>query len=448
MTWHLSGSDPAMAEGLDGSNPEREARGPNPSGGDRDEVAHETISARQAGEDRFRMLIHHTPTPLWYVDARGAGEIFERLQAEGVTDMAAYLDAHPELVEIAKDIVLVTEINRAAVALFRADDAADLIRPVRYLFAATPEMAKRVMVAHFQGRRNYVEQAKMATFDGEVRDVVFSVTYPAPPEQLDTTFITIEDITERLRMEAQLRRLQADFAHAARISMLGELATSIAHEVKQPLAAIVTNAETSLRWLAREEPNVAKARELITRIAASAQRANDIIQRVRSMAVKQEPERLVLDLAEVIEEALHLVRHDLDARGIALLRADAGELPRVVGDRVQLQQVVVNLLVNSIQAIVHADRRERRIELKVDAEAADAVTLSVHDTGPGVAEADLDRVFDGFFTTKDTGMGIGLAICQSIITGHGGKIAVANHPAGGAIFRVILPVHQGAQPDG
>lgn len=309
-------------------------------------------------------------------------------------------------------------------------------------------MAKRVMVAHFQGRRNYVEQAKMATFDGEVRDVVFSVTYPAPPEHLDTTFITIEDVTERLRTEAQLRRLQADFAHAARVSMLGELATSIAHEVRQPLAAIVTNAETSLRWLAREEPNVAKARELITRIAASTRRANDIIQRVRSMAVKQEPERRVLDLAEVIDEALHFVRHDLDAREIILLRADAGEIPPVIGDRVQLQQVVVNLLVNSIQAIVHADSQERRIELKVDVESADAVTLSVHDTGLGVAEADLDRVFDGFFTTKDTGMGIGLAICQSIIAEHGGEIGVTNHPAGGAVFRVILPVGEDAPPGG
>jgi C4-dicarboxylate-specific signal transduction histidine kinase len=445
MAWHLSGPDPAPAGELVDPGLDRKTQTYDD---DRDAVALGTNPARQAGEDRFRMLIHHTPTPLWYVDARGAGEVFERLRAEGVTDIAAYLDANPELVEVAKDIVLVTEINRAAVALFGAETATDLIRPVRYLFAATPEMAKRVMVAHFEGRRNYVEQAKMATFDGQVRDVVFSVTYPAPPEHLDTTFITIEDITERLRTEAQLRRLQADFAHAARISMLGELVTSIAHEVRQPLAAIVTNAETSLRWLAREEPNLAKAKELIARVAESAQRANDIIQRVRSMAVKQEPERRVLDLAEVVDEALHFVRHDLDARGIILLRADAVELPPVVGDRVQLQQVVVNLLVNGIQAIAQADTQERRIELKIDVATADAVTLSVHDTGPGVAEADLDCVFDGFFTTKDTGMGIGLSICQSIIAEHGGRIGVMNHPEGGAIFRVILPVGQDAPPGG
>ncbi|CAN7212545.1 ATP-binding protein [Phenylobacterium sp. LjRoot225] len=394
----------------------------------------------QAGEDRFRILIHHTPTPLWYVDARAVGDIFMRLREEGLSDVASYLDDHPDLVELAKDIVVVTEVNRAAVSLFRAADSSELIRPVRYLFAATPDMAKRVMTAHFEGRRNYVEQAKMATLDGEVRDVIFSVTFPTPPEDLDTTFITIECITERLQTEAQLRRLQADFAHAARVSMLGELAASIAHEVKQPLAAIVTNAETSLRWLAREEPNLAKVGELTTRIAASAQRANDIIQRVRSMMAKHEPQHLALDLAEVIDEALHFVRHDLEAQRITLLRADAGVLPAVVGDRVQLQQVVVNLLVNSIQAIGNADAPERRIELRVDADGGDAVTLSVRDSGPGIAEENLHQVFDGFFTTKDTGMGIGLAICQSIVAEHGGQILAANHPDGGAMFRVALPV--------
>ena len=221
--------------------------------------------------------------------------------------------------------------------------------------------------------------------------------------------------------------------------MLGELAASIAHEVKQPLSAIVTNAETSLRWLSRDEPNLPKVCELTTRIAASAQRASDIIHRVRGMMAKQEPQRLPLNLADVIDEALHFVRHDLDAHGIAFLRADAGGLPPIVGDRVLLQQVVVNLLVNSIQAIANAGAPDRRIELRVEATAAD-VTLSVRDTGPGIAEENLHQVFDGFFTTKDTGMGIGLAICQSIVAEHGGEIVAANHPAGGALFRVALPV--------
>src|SRR5215470_2800549 len=199
-------------------------------------------------EDRYRKLIYYMPAALWQVDSRAAGEAFNYLRSQGVTNgnIAAYLDAHQELVEHACDTVLVTEVNQAAVTLFRGRNTAELVRPVRYLFAATPEMAKRVMVAHFDGRRSYAEQAKILAFNGEIRDVLFTVTYPTPDEQQETTFITIQDITERLRTEAQLRQIQADYAHAARISTLGEMATSIAHEVQQPLAAIVTNAETSL----------------------------------------------------------------------------------------------------------------------------------------------------------------------------------------------------------
>jgi two-component system sensor kinase FixL len=395
-----------------------------------------------ASEDRYRKLIHHMPTALWQVDARAAGEVFGRLRSEGVTDIAAFLDAHAELVELAKDVVRVTEVNREAVALFGGRSAADLIRPVRYLFTATPDMAKRVMTAHFEGRRNYVEQTKVLTFDGRVRDVVFSVTYSTPPEQLDMTFITMLDITERLRTEARLQGLEADYAHAARISTLGELATSIAHEVKQPLAAIVTNAETCLLWLERGDLNVSKVKHLTNRIVSSAYRANDIIQRIRSLAARKEPERNMLDLHEVAEEALAFVRHEIESRGIAWSINAAPGLPMVLGDRVQLQQVIVNLLVNSIQAISQGDGTDRRISVSVAAVDSDSVELSVRDSGPGIASEALERVFESFFTTKSGGVGIGLAICQSIIRSHGGYIRAVNQPGGGAHFSFALPAIQ------
>jgi len=391
----------------------------------------------QASEDRYRKLIHFTPTPLLYVDARRSGDELERLRAQGVTDIGAYLDANPDLVALAEDIVVVTEVNQAAVSLFGAHNAAELIQSVRYLFSATPGMANRVMVAHFEGRRNYVEKAKMATFDGRVLDVVFSVTYPAPPEYLDTTFITIEDISERLRTEVELRRLQANFTHAARLSTLGELAASIAHEVNQPLAAIAANADASLRWLAQDAPNLAKVKLLTERISASALRASEIIQRIRGMAMRREPQQARLDLRETIEEALVIVRHDVEAKSIALDLALDHSLPPIVGDRVQLQQVIVNLLVNSIQAIDHGGGR-RQIRLGAEA-VTEGVSIWVHDSGPGIAPAHLASVFDGFFTTKDSGVGIGLAICQSIIAEHGGEISAANHPDGGALFRIVLP---------
>jgi len=420
-------------------SPTRDYLSRTAAGAETGERAHENASS--ASDDKYRKLIFFMPTALWQVDSRAAGEAFKHLRAEGVTDIAAYLDAHQEMVETACDTVLVTEINREAVALFHGRSPADMIRPVRYLFAATPGMAKRVMVAHFEGQRNYTEEAKILTFDGQMRDVIFSVTYPTPPEQQDTTFITITDITDRLLTEAQLRQLQADYAHAARISTLGEVATSIAHEVKQPLAAIVTNGETALHWLSREDLNVPKVRQLTARIVESAYHASDIIQRIRTMAIRGEPEHATLDLKAITAEALSFVRHDIESKKIALAIDVPQALPDVAGDRIQLQQVIVNLLLNSIQAISQNQSPKRQIRIAIH-EDGGLLVFSIQDSGPGIAQNDLDRLFESFFTTKEGGMGIGLAICRSIITAHGGSITASNNPAGGAYFRFTLPKAQ------
>ena len=401
----------------------------------------------QASEDRYRKLIQYLPTALWQVDSRRAGEAFDDLKAKGVRDIASYLATNPDLVEHAKDVVRVTDVNHDAVSLFRAHNPADLIKPVRYLFAAAPGLAERVMVAHFEGRRNLIEETRIRAFDGSLIDVLFTVTYPVPPEQLDNTFITIQDISERLNAERQLRKLQADFAYAGRIATLGELGTSIAHEINQPLAAIVTNGEASLRWLARADQNIEKVTQLTSRIVANARRASDIIHRIRGMAAKHEPEKRLLDINDVAKEALLFIRHDIESKSIALSTTFASGLPQVLGDRIQLQQVIINLLVNSVQAIVHSGQPTRRIDIQTSVNEDGSVGFSVFDNGPGIATGDLGRIFDSFFSTKDAGIGIGLAICQSIIRTHGGSILGANRPNGGAHFRFALPVPMTAGPD-
>lgn len=398
-------------------------------------------SEQEALAARNAQLIRHMPAALWQVDSRGAGQVFAELRAQGVTDIARHLDDHPEMIERAKDIVLVADANLAAVELFQGNDTTDLIRPVRYLFAGTPQMARRVMIAHFEGRRSYVEEARILRFDGVVRDVIFSVTYPIASELQDTTFILIEDITDRRRTEDQLRRLQADYSHAARISTLGELATSIAHEVKQPLSAIITNAEASLRWLDKTPPNVDKLTQLTTRIAESAHRANEIIQRIRGMATKHEPERTLVDIPSVISEALLFVRHDVETRSVALSMKVPRNLPKIPGDRVLLQQVFVNLLVNAIQAVIPLEIERRRIAIEARQIGDQWLSILVRDSGPGISDDAMSRLFEGFFTTKEGGMGMGLAICQSIVDGHEGFISATNQSDGGAAFEVRLPLH-------
>jgi signal transduction histidine kinase len=398
-----------------------------------------SLWALRASDERYRNLIHYLPCALLQVDSTPMVEIFDKLRRDGITDIAPYLDAAPEFALRSRSIVQVTDANRNAVQLFAAGSADRLIGAVDFLFVASPDTAKRVITAHFDGLRNYAERMRIRTFAGDLRDVELSVTYPTPPERLDVTLLSLEDVTERLRTEAQLRQLQADYTRTARISMLGELATSIAHEVNQPLAAIVTNAETSLRWLSRDDPNLAKVGLLTTRIAHSARHASDIVQRIRGMAARGMPERVPLDLNRIVDEALLFVRHEIESRAIALSVRLRDDLPRVRGDRVQLQQVVVNLLLNAVQAIAQGGTPGGRIDLGTARAAGGAVVFAIHDSGPGIAEEDLDRIFGSFFTTKEEGIGIGLAICQSIVAAHGGTIAVSNHPDGGALFRCSLP---------
>ena len=399
----------------------------------------ETEWALRRSEERYRTLVHHLPVALLQVDSSRIAEIFEELKAKGVTDIGAYLDAHPELIAFAKDAVRVTDVNQQAISLFGGTSASDLIGPVGILFAASKQTARRVMIAHFNGERSYAEQTKFKTIDGRVRDVQLSVTYPIDSKKLDATLICIEDITDRLRTEGQLRQLQAEFAHAARISTLGELASSIAHEVNQPLAAILTNAETSLRWLSRDEPNVLKVEQLTSRIVKNAQHASDIVKRIRGMTTKNESEHSALDLNEVVNDALLFIRHDIEARSIDLNVGLDSQLPAVAGDRVQLQQVVVNLLVNGIQATSSPSVARPQLDLHTTRDKEGRAVFSIRDSGPGIAEKDIDRIFESFFTTKSAGMGIGLAICRSIITAHGGSISAANHPSGGAAFQFWLP---------
>ena len=393
----------------------------------------------RASEARYRKLVHYMPVALWQVDASHMGKIYADIRSKGVTDFSAYLDAHPELVDLAAATVPVTDVNRSAVEMFGGKSAIDLLRPVGYLFAESTAALRNVMIGRFKGQQNHSELTRVRTFDGRVLDVRMSVTYPNAPAELDVTIFSFEDVTERLRIEAELRQLQADFTHAARVSMLGELTTSIAHEVNQPLAAILTNAETSLRWLSRDEPNIEKVTQLTGRIATSARRASDIVQRIRGMASKNQPERAPLDLNEVVQEAVMFLRHEIESHSIRIRSSFAEGMPLAIGDRIQLQQVIVNLLMNSVQAVEQRGEGEREISLDMRAADYGALVFTLRDTGPGIPPDDIDRIFQGFFTTKESGMGIGLAICQSIIAEHGGSIAASNHPDGGAQFRFIIP---------
>ncbi|TZG36536.1 ATP-binding protein [Agrobacterium sp. B1(2019)] len=392
-----------------------------------------------ASEQRYRTLIDNVPLPVWQVDARVMTGVIERLKASGVTDISVHLRDHPNLVAFASEAVVVTDVNESAIKLFKGSCREDFISDVRYLFAGTPEAGARVVMAHFEGGRNYSEEMKIRTFDGELRDVLFYVTFPQFPEKLDKTLIIMIDVTEQRRLERQFRKIEADLAHAARISVLGELVTSIAHEVRQPLSVVATDAETALQWLMRDDSNLPKLRAIIGRIQKNAHRANQVISRIKDMAVKTEPSRALVNVNDIIREAVLLVQPESMAHRISITMRLQGELPQIVGDRVQLQQVIINLLINSIQAIATNGNSLQDIVVETTGDRDEGVQISVQDTGGGIAPDDIDEIFDGFFSRKAEGMGMGLAICRSIIANHGGTITARNNGTG-AQFTVALPL--------
>jgi two-component system, LuxR family, sensor kinase FixL len=399
----------------------------------------------QASEGRYRQLIRHVPIPILTVDAREAGRVFGGLKAEGVSDLPAYLREHPGVIDYANAQVVITSANEEALSLFDCDADA-LLGPVGYVFEATPDAAARVMTARFEGQRNHNEQMKIRTKTGEIRDVLLMVIYPAASEPLDATLLMMIDITERLQTEERVRQLEADFTQASRAALLGELITSIAHEIKQPLSAIMINGQTSLRWLSQSEPNIAKVEQLTDRIVESARQANTILQRIQDMAVPRGRRWDRLDLNEVVREALGFVRHELDREDIELdLCCEAGPL-WAEGDRIQLQQVIVTLLVNSSQVMRDTRRPDQKITLNTARCPEGGVAILLKDNGPGIPEEAAETVFEGLFSTESGGLVIGLAMCHSIIRAHGGTIQSRNLKEGGAEFIVALPGADDIQP--
>lgn len=401
----------------------------------------------EASQKRYRNLISSLPIPVWQIDARPAGRIFDRLKARGITDMAEYSDEHPEIVKLTREIVQVFDVNNEAMELFGGKHRSEFIGPAAYLFSTTPGSARRVMLAHFSGVRNHVEELKVRTFDGRLLDVLLLMTFPVPGERLDTTILMMIDNTARLDAEAKLCNVQADFSHASRLSTLGEMTTSIAHEIKQPLSAILMNAQTSLRYLRRAEPNFEKIDSLTSRIVESAQRASDIIGRIQDMAGKRDATSTLLDFNDVVRQCVVFLRHESEDKNVAITTKLRPDLPAVRGDRIQLQQVIVNLIVNSIQAMKVTSQMQREIHLETGLNETGRITFAIRDTGTGIPLDHMDQIFDGFFTTKEGGLGIGLAICQSIIRAHGGEITASNHPQGGAKFHFALPADRIAEDE-
>jgi C4-dicarboxylate-specific signal transduction histidine kinase len=245
---------------------------------------------------------------------------------------------------------------------------------------------------------------------------------------------------ERERAEERLRQAQADLARVSRVTTMGELTASLAHEVNQPIAAAVTNASACVRWLAGEVPDLEEARAAARRSVKDGERAAEIISRIRRLFKKGAPQRELVDVNEVIREMIALLRSDATRHSVSVGTELSANLPQIMGDRVQLQQVLMNLIVNSIDAMKDVDGA-RELVVKSQRAENEQVLVSVSDTGVGLPPQQADRIFNAFFTTKPDGTGMGLSISRSIVESHGGRLWAAGNSPRGASVCLTLPIN-------
>ena len=355
-----------------------------------------------------------------------------------MTDIRAHFAEHPETLHRLMDAIKVVDVNCTTLQLFEAGDSGEIVgRPItRFWLPDRLDALIGSLESSFNDRPIYKSLSRMRTLSGKEIDVLFTRSASSALHSAGQLLLAIVDMTDKVQAQNALAEMQATLAHAARISSLGELTASIAHEVNQPLAAITANGEAALLRLDQRKPDLERLRGLTEEMIADARRASEVVAHIRSMASPQTGQYRPVSLNAVVSEALALVGSQLEKRGtVASLDLKPG-LAEIMGDAVQLQQVVVNLMLNALNALEATTNpcmviRTRRV--------AQMIHLTVEDNGVGIPPDCIGKLFNSFFTTKPDGMGIGLAICRTIVEAHGGSISAEDRPEGGARFTVWLP---------
>lgn len=376
--------------------------------------------------------------PVVELDTSALRTLLAEAHIGDVMDLAARIEQDAGFITSATAAVQVVYANPTAIALLGASALGEVVGDFGRLrpSGATNDF-RREIEAMLEHRSRFSDETFIRRVDGADLPVVYTSWAASGTLASSRHLVSLTDISEQARVAQTLGRLRAELAHAGRISMLGELTASIAHEVNQPLTAVVSNAQAGLRWLSRDAPDIDEVKVALETILRASGRAADVVARILAMSKKQALELKPISINALIEETLLFLGHELAKHQVRVHLDLTQQSTLVCADRTQLQQVLVNLFMNAAQAMANAHSWRRILTIR-SRPGAGTIRIEVEDTGPGIKAADQDKLFDSFFTTKAEGMGMGLPICRSIVEAHGGVLDVSSRPSLGATFRFEL----------
>ncbi len=379
-------------------------------------------------------LFDRAPIPILRKDWSGVKSALAQIRASGVGDVVAHLATRPDVIEKLRTYHRFVDANRAAIRLLGAESKEHFFAVARQLLPANVASNIKVLEAFERGETTMQGERTLRTFDGRTVPIIWRGVILDEDAQ-DILFYAF-DVSEQRRAQDALRAAQAELAHASRVSLLGELSASIAHEVKQPLAAIKIFSDAARRWLRADPPKTQEMANAINQIAQNATRAADVVDRIRAFSRKAQSDPAIVDGAALAHGALLLVEREAREHGVEHRLDAAPGAPKIRGDLVGLQQVLVNLLLNGIQAMAEAGSRPRRLAVSV-APNADLRRLEfrVRDSGPGIPAENRERIFAPFFSTKPNGMGMGLPSSTSMAESFSSRTPNLKGPVSCSRFR-------------
>ena len=398
------------------------------------------LSALAQSEIRYRSIFSQNHVSLCEVDLSLLWKRLQPVRSFPAEKLRAYLEATPDFVNECSKLVKFVDVNDATVLLLGGRDEKDVLGSIDRFLPPHSELVEAIVLGMCSGEDRVEMETRLVRSPGNEVIVIFVMAFPRDRDAFDRVSCAMIDVTQREQAKEALMAAQGELARVARVATVGAISASIAHEVNQPIGAVVMSAQACMRWLQANPPDIKAASTAAERAIKHSMRASEIIQRTREQVRGAKRALENVDLRNIVADVLGLLDREIMAVSVRVTTDFRVAEPIVLADRVELQQVIANLITNALHAMAEVPVDRRELNITLTAEEFSMVTIEVRDNGTGIAPENMARLFSPYFTTKNDGMGIGLAICKTIVEAHGGSLTARNHEGGGAVFEILMPL--------